>query len=178
MTNKYTTSQLCSIFSISPQTVRNWSQDFSRHLSSSAAPGKGRNRMFNEDDLRVFSLIAAMKSNSATHEEIQSSLTAGQRGDLPNLSPSDVQSMVMTDHARAITNLKNEIAALQDERNSTLADLQKARDEALQLRATLEANEANSAKRVAEIMDQLKSAQDRIEKLNREIGRLESKIND
>jgi DNA-binding transcriptional MerR regulator len=159
--NGYHTSHITRILGVSPQTVRNWSQEFARHLSAAAAPGRGRNRHFTEDDFRALALVAAMKSRSATNDEIHVSLAAGQRGELPPLPPApEMQALVMSDHARAI-------ATLQQQRDSAVADLQHVRAENNQLHGTLQA-----------ITAQLNAAQDKIDRLNREIGRLEGRLSE
>jgi DNA-binding transcriptional MerR regulator len=158
--NGYVTSHITKLFGVSPQTVRNWSEEYSRYLSPLAAPGRGRNRTFSEDDFRVFALVAAMKRDGATNDDIHASLASGQRGDLPPLPPVDMQMMVMADHTRAIV-------TLQTERDTALAELQKARDEIQQLHGKNDL-----------LTGQLDSAQEKIDKLNRKIWQLESRLDD
>ena len=159
------TSHITALFGISPQTVRNWSEEFARYLSALAAPGRGRNRQFSEDDMRVFSLVAALKKSGATNEDIHLALASGQRGDLLDMHPDEVHALVVSDHAQAVLTLKQRIEVLQVERNEALSHLQKARDENNQLHGNLKA-----------ITDQLNAALAKIDKLNREIGRLESRM--
>lgn len=161
----YLTSHLQTLFDISPQTVRNWAMDFARYLSPSAAPGRGHNRQFTEDDLRVFSLIAGMKKNGATSEEIHVALVSGQRGELPNIAPNEIQALVMTDQARAVTTLKQQITLLQTQLESTLGELQNSRDENNQLRG-----------KVQLLTEQLKASQEEVRKLDRENAKLESRL--
>ncbi len=159
--NGYLTSHVTKVFDVSPQTVRNWAEEFSRYLSVSAAPGRGRNRQFSEDDFRVFALVAAMKKSGAPNDEIHVSLAAGQRGDLPPLPPAaDMQMVIMSDHARAM-------ATLQSERDSALADLQKLQTE---LQRSQGRNDL--------LTEQLKAEREQVEKLNRKIWELESRIDD
>lgn len=157
----YLTSHVTKIFGVSPQTVRNWSEEFARHLSPAAAPGKGRNRFFSESDFRVFALIAAMKKRGAPNDEIHVNLAAGQRGELPPLPPAaDMNLVIMSDHARAMATLKVE-------RDTALAELQKAQAETQQLQGK------NNL-----LTDQLNAAQEKIDKLNRQIWQLEAQLED
>lgn len=157
----YVTSHITTLFEISPQTVRNWSAEFGRYLSTSAAPGRGRNRVFSEDDMRVFSLIAAMKKAGTTSDEIHASLAAGQRGALPAMMPEQVQTLVMSDHAQAIQTLMQRLDTLEAEKLELQTNLQKSREEVIQ--------EHSQKIQLAEL---LKAAQDEIKQLNREIGKL------
>ena len=80
----YSSTHVATIFHVSTETIRNWSDEFSRYLSFMANPGKGRTRTFNDDDMTVLSLIAEMKRKGSTFEEIHVALGQGQRGDSPD----------------------------------------------------------------------------------------------
>ena len=165
--NEYLTSHLEALYGVSAQTIRNWAMEFARHLSPSATPGKGHSRQFSEDDVRAFSLIAAMKKNGSTGEEIHVALASGQRGELPAIQPSEIHSLVMTYHARAVTVLKQQIMTLQTQIEEAQTDLQKSRDENNQLQGKIQL-----------LGDQLKTSQDEIRRLDRENAKLESRLQD
>ena len=53
----HTVTTVVDLFQTSGSSVRRWSGEFSRHLSSSANPGRGNERQFTDDDLRVFAYV-------------------------------------------------------------------------------------------------------------------------
>jgi DNA-binding transcriptional MerR regulator len=171
----YSTRHICQLFNISPQTTRAWTEEFQEYLSENARPGVGRHRQFTEDDMRVLSLISQMKrDSSATFADIHASLKVGQRGTPPALPPSEVEALVLSERESQLIfqlqKLQQTIADLEKER----LELLPTRDEALKLRTVLETKEA----RIAELTEELKAARDEIRKLDREIGRLESRVDE
>lgn len=166
----YSSRHVCVLFGVAPETVRNWSEEFSRHLSVTANPGKGRHRNFTEEDMRVFALIADQKNQGLTYDDIHGALDNGQRGEAPALPPDEVQALVTTDQkhqtAIQIQQLENQIVKLQRERDEALAQLQPTKDENIKLQTRLEV----AHERIRELTEQLEKTQRRIEELNREIG--------
>lgn len=79
----YSTSNIAKRFGISQATVKNYAAEFAAHLSATATPEPGHRRVFTDDDITVYALIVAQKSEGATHEQIHIMLQSGQRGDLP-----------------------------------------------------------------------------------------------
>ena len=53
----HTVTTVVDLFQTSTSTVRRWSAEFSRHLSPYANPGKGNERQYTDDDLRVFAYV-------------------------------------------------------------------------------------------------------------------------
>lgn len=141
------------LFGISKETVRQWAIEFAQYLSPSAAPGqKGKHRQYTEDDLTVFALIAEMKERGVIFDEIHLALTNGQRGTPPGMQTAISQTtMQMVLLEKRVTELSAEVERLLPFEN-----------ENIELRALLKRTE-----------EQLASAQEKIDKLNREIGRLE-----
>lgn len=83
-----TVGDIAKRFGVNPQTVRQWAAQFAPFLSMSANPDKGETRLFDEDDLRVFALIAYMRGKGASFDEIQVSLESGQRGLMMEIASS------------------------------------------------------------------------------------------
>lgn len=183
---KYSTRHICQLFTISPETVRAWSEEFQEYLSESARPGVGRHRQFDDDDMRVLSLITQMKSeNSATFADIHEALKAGKRGRSPSLPASEVEALVLSEReSQLVFQLQKQQDIIDDlERERTA--LLPVRDENIRLTERLRGREeqltqlmTQSEKRVTELVTELKMAQEEIKKLNREIGRLESHVDD
>jgi DNA-binding transcriptional MerR regulator len=166
----YSSRHACLLFSVAPETVRNWSEEFSRHLSVTANPGKGRHRNFTEDDMRVLGLISDLKNQGLMYEDIHAALDNGQRGEPPNFPPDDLQALVVTDQKQQsiiqLQQLELQIANLKQERDQAIALIQPTRDENIKLATKLEI----AQERIDELSEQLEKAQRRIEELNREVG--------
>jgi DNA-binding transcriptional MerR regulator len=116
----FNTQHVCVMFSISHQTVKNWSDDFAQFLSRTANPGGGRKRAFTLDDLRVFALVDQMHQTGGTKAEIRIALSQGQRADLP-AAPDGSPIVPST----VLSSLKQEIMS----RDLTIQRLQTERDE-------------------------------------------------
>jgi outer membrane murein-binding lipoprotein Lpp len=120
--------------------------------------------------MRVFALVANLKNQGLTYDDIHAALANGQRGDPPTLPAEDMQALVVTDQkqqsAIQIQQLEVQIAQLKLERDEALAQIQPTRDENIRLQTRLEITQ----ERVKELSEQLEKAQKRIEELNREVG--------
>lgn len=79
----YNTRHMAEIFSISPSTVKKYAGIYGRVLSDHARPTAGSHRLFDTEDLRVFSYIVAQLKIGGRHDDILASLINGARGDLP-----------------------------------------------------------------------------------------------
>jgi DNA-binding transcriptional MerR regulator len=166
----YSSRHVCLLFGVAPETVRNWSEEFSRHLSVTANPGKGRHRNFTEEDMQVFGLVSELKNQGLMYEDIHAALDNGQRGEPPNFPPDDLQALVVTDQKQQtviqIQQLELQIVGLRQERDAALALVQPTREENIKLSTKLEI----AQDRISELSEQLEKAQRRIEELNREVG--------
>jgi DNA-binding transcriptional MerR regulator len=150
----YTNQHLCAMFNISHQTAKNWAKEFAPFLSPAANPGENRQRVYNMDDLRVFSLVYESRNAGKHYDEIRVALANGSRGDIPqfeadSLAPAGVKN-------REIAILQAQVADL--ERQVDNARMSSAVDRALREKAERE----------------LETAKAEIARLNREIGRLEA----
>ena len=80
----YNTTQIGAFYQVSSETVRIWCNEFERHLSPRANPGHRQKRAFSRTDMEVFSLIAMLKTDGMTYQDIHLALDNGQRGVLPD----------------------------------------------------------------------------------------------
>lgn len=79
----YNTRHLAELFSISPSTVKKYCGIYGNFLSQDAKPDKGLHRLFDTDDLKVFSFIVSQVKVGERHDNIVMSLANGERGELP-----------------------------------------------------------------------------------------------
>ena len=54
---EYTVGQVSDLLGASSATVRRWAKQFKEHLSQGANPGKGVERSFSQDDLKVLAYV-------------------------------------------------------------------------------------------------------------------------
>jgi DNA-binding transcriptional MerR regulator len=127
---------------VSSETVRQWSIEFSQYLSPSGQPGSGKQKVFSDSDMLVLSLIAEMKQQRKTYEEIHVALQAGQRGDLPAMPASRVSALATTDREKSLqlqlTFLQQELLKAQEEMKTldhVKQNLAHEREERLQIQA-------------------------------------------
>lgn len=152
----YATRDVTTRFGVSRQTVRVWALEFENNLSPTANPEKGRQRNFTDDDLQVFALIAEMKEKGATFEEIHAALASGQRGNIPTLP----ETAITPKQSAQVTQLEIQIVDLEGK-------LQAAHNELLRKDGE-----------VAAYKSQVERYEKRLDELNREIGRLQAKLDD
>lgn len=158
---KYSTLQTATMFSISRETVRLWTEEFAAYLSPTATPSQGRHRQYTDEDMTVFALIHRMKGEGSVYEDIHIALRRGDREQPPNT----LDLALPEGTKQQIALMQAQILAIQEERDRAIQE----RDEAITQRRI------ESALR-EESKEQLAIANERIEKLLREIGKLEAKI--
>lgn len=163
----YRPQHVCTLFDISQETARIWAMEFREYLSPTATPGKNKHRLFTEADMRVFSLVAELKKQGMTFEEIHAALKSGQRGDPPILPPEEVQAIVSTDRERrlAIENeyLQQALVRAQEELKQVTVireELQQTKEQNIRLEA-----------QIAIYKDQQERLEQTIRELSRELGR-------
>ena len=145
-----TVKDIATRFNVSRETARIWAKEFARYLSPGANPAKGNQRNFGLDDLPIFALIADMKEQGNTYEDIHVALQSGQRGAVPLTSPPTVG-----DGKISLSSLQRDISFTRAERDDYQARMLKAEGAADELREQVQAKDTEIAR------------------LNREIGRLE-----
>ena len=102
----HTTTELANLLNKSPETIRRWVEEFKAHLSPIANPATGQRR-FTDDDVRVLTLVYALKEQGKIYDEIHIALQNGERGELlTNASKSQ---------GIQITTANHELATLQEE---------------------------------------------------------------
>ena len=161
----YKSKDVQTLFSVSAETVRKWSEEFSEYLSPLATPGHGRHRIFSSDDLHVFALIAELKNKGMTYADIGGALANGQRGEIPEGSPErglTLRSALELDYAQ------RQILALSTERDELQSEVQSLREENIRLKTQLESSDKQS--------EEMGGLRQQIADLNRQIGRLEGKL--
>jgi len=86
-------SDIASVISVSPVTVRAWSSEFSRFMSMTGAGGGGRHRDFTDTDLKVLYYIKIQKGAGRHGDEIAAALASMQAaGEFNNLPLPDEKS--------------------------------------------------------------------------------------
>ena len=168
----YATRHVAELFSVSPETVRNWANEFAEYFSVVGNPPKGKQRRFTIDDLEIFSLIAEMKGRGANFDEIHLALAAGQRGELPQLPLDEDTALVSPEKekrfALQIQHLQQTMIKVEQERDTAIAQLQPLKDEIIRVQAQLDTSKGMYETRVQELNEQLREAQKRVEELIRE----------
>jgi len=160
--NLFTVTTAQELFGVkSSQTIRNWANEFSKYLSPNANPSEGTKRFFTFEDMEIFALISEMSGQGRPFEEIHASLAIGSRGELPEDNLADIKAIVAQQSAIRLSQLRNTIAELE-------AQVEPLKEENIRLKTQLEG--------VGKIESELKEAREAINKLNREIGKLEARI--
>jgi DNA-binding transcriptional MerR regulator len=165
----YRTSHVCKLFEISYETVRNWTTEFGEYLSPTAKPGKHRKRLYTDLDMRVFSLVAELKQQGMTYEEIHANLQSGERGKPPTLDPKDLQALVTseTEHRLAL-----EVERLQQALIRTQAELKQVEE----LRQELEQTKRDNIRFEAKLESITETARDERERLETRVRELTQRI--
>jgi DNA-binding transcriptional MerR regulator len=185
----YSSQHVATLYNITVETVRSWSEEFNDYLSPTANPGHRRTRLFSPDDMEVFALISQMKQQGQTFNDIHASLQAGQRGQPPELPPDTVQSVVIAERERQLIvqlqEREREIQRLKtayDDLQQKLDAQRSTHEENIRLKVKLETLEeqltelkANTGTSQENAEKRLHEAQKRIQELEREVGTAYSK---
>lgn len=108
----YTTQQVARRLNITGETVRARSTEFKQFLSPTANPPQGRARLYTEQDLRVMTLINAMKAQGAQFDDIHLALSNRKPDELPDLDETNASILPMNDRGR-ISALQAQLAEWQ-----------------------------------------------------------------
>lgn len=178
--NLYSSRQTATIFGVALETIRNWADEFQEYLSPTATPGKGKHRMYSLDDLRVFSLVADLKSQGLTYADIHASLQNGQRGPAPALPPEEVQALVTGEQERRLSlevdYLQRSLVRVQtelEEARTALKAAEQVKEDKIRLETQLEEERRRvqeKEQQIAELKQGLAHSQARVEELLRESG--------
>jgi DNA-binding transcriptional MerR regulator len=169
----YSSRHVQVLYGVTAETVRNWSEVFSSHLSIHANPGKGRKRSFTVEDMQVIDLIANEKKRGVTFDEILMALIAGSRGDTPPALET-VDAMIGEDTESTLT---VQVADLQTKlalATRQLEALATVHEENIRLKAETAATERRRIEDAENYQAQIDRLHAEIGRLNREMGRLEA----
>jgi DNA-binding transcriptional MerR regulator len=119
------TRHLSDLFGISPSTVKKYSGMYGQFLSEKARPQDDRqHRLFDTDDLKVFSYITQQVKLNVPHDEIILALANGARADVPaqygeySLSIDKNEQLLLLQ--TRVSQLQSEIEMLRGERDKRL----------------------------------------------------------
>jgi DNA-binding transcriptional MerR regulator len=201
----YNSRHIAALFNVTTETVRVWSEEFARHFSPTATPGKGRHRSFSEDDLEIFALVAELKAQGLTFNDIQVALSNGQRGTPPNIPASEVQAIMLNEQEKRLTlevdYLRKTLTKVEQERDNALQRLEEAmqvKEQNIRLQVELEYSKQRVSElkiemeelvrnrvqevrgdfdgRIHDLMNQLNDSQQRILELSNERSKLEREV--
>lgn len=172
-----TSTYAATVFHVSNETIRNWAEEFSRYLSFTANPGKGRTRSFSVEDLEVFALITEMKNKGSTFEEIHISLGKGQRGDAPDLLVDDVKAIISGEQERRLVLEVEYLKRTLQDALVRAQDAERIKEENIRLKAQLEAAQIRADQLLEQLRASISSQQattaevmQRVEELSKQIG--------
>lgn len=163
----YRTQHICTLYNVAPETARIWAMEFAEYLSPTATPGKNKHRLFTEEDMRVFSLVAEHKTRGMTFGDIHAALKMGQLGDPPSLPAEEVQAIVANDRERQLSAeneyLQRALVKAQEELKQVTVlreELQQTKDKNIRLETQLEM-----------IREQQARLEQNVKELSHELGR-------
>lgn len=157
---EYASKDLVARFGITAETLRQWTHEFKRHLSPGANPGGGQHRRFTFEDLEVLTLVAEMRRQKHSWEDIHASLDAGERG-VPSIDPA---ALIPLESQQQLALLHQTIERLREQVGSLEAQL---------TAATTRADRAEGAQ--DSLRQQLEEARETIVQLRIRIHALEGK---
>ncbi len=117
--------------------------------------------------MRVLDLVANLKDEGKQYIDIHAALKAGQRGNIPVVSPEEIQALTVGQIERRmsleIQRLQTEVTAAQEQ----LKELETVKAQNARLEERIELRE----EQVKSLTEQLEVAQNKLESLNREVGK-------
>lgn len=125
------------------ETIRKWSEVFAPFLSASARPKSGGHRFYDEGDLEVMLTIKEMRSRNITFDEITLALANNER-----TGTIEPPKTLAVNHEEQFALLQSTVLSLQAEINKRDGHIER-------------------------LESQLNAALEKIDKLNRLIGKLE-----
>jgi chromosome segregation ATPase len=173
----YTTRHAQKLFDVkSDQTVRNWVKEFQEFFTIDATPGKGVDLQFSEEDMRVLDLIATMRSERHSSEEIYATLKSGQKGNPPAYTPEELDLLVKGDYEKHLSTQVNElnlkIEQLTRENDELKSAIQPVREQSIRLEAEKSSLEKRIEELSRELQEERKHSETIMERYLREIAEL------
>lgn len=82
MVNTFTVGQVAERLSVTAPTVRNWSTRYASHLSETANPPTGTERLYTERDVNVLVYVGQCVAEKMRHDDIAHKLASTSFGDV------------------------------------------------------------------------------------------------
>jgi len=169
MKNTHKVGNVAELFDVSSETIRRWSLEFENYLSSNANPDSGQTRLFSDEDLAVFALVAQVKDLGGTYDDAHARLRNGERSVVPDEPISKHEQEIALNQ---IYSRYKEIEAhrdkLQEEVERLDHELQISREEIARLKRRGERHEQTEI--------ELKESRQRIEELVKQVAKLEVRL--
>lgn len=184
----YTTKHAQHLYNVkSDQTIRNWIKEFQEFFSAKTAPGKGVDVQLSDEDMRVLSLIASMRAERRPAEDIYATLKSGQRGEFPEFTPEELDSVVQGDYQTYLSTKLSEsnvkimdLTALLEQASRDIERLKDALQPEREARIRAETERVALERRIEDMSQEVQNLRDRNEKLMekylREIAELRYKM--
>jgi len=181
----YTNRLAGEYFGVSKNTIRNWSNEFVDYFSPTGIPGNNKTRNYTVEDMQVLAFIAERRAHQTPYETIHAELKSGQRGELPDLDPSQIQIISATGRERQLNlevdALKQNIMILRNEFEKAKAqadEAQQLRDTNVELKTRLEISQETQAKLLetsqksqVKLETQIQQLTDEVKQLLRDSGK-------
>lgn len=142
-----TVSDVAKRLDQSPSTIRAWSDEFADFLSAEATPGKGKTRVYNEDDMGVFSLVASMRQDGKPYEAIQKAiqeaLDSGEGLSRPQEEaggPTTGTGLTLYQMTALLSEQRGRMQTLEEERDFLREENRKLTERAVRAETLLEAS--------------------------------------
>jgi DNA-binding transcriptional MerR regulator len=100
----YTVSQVSKALGKSISTIQKiWTVEYAEFLSSKATPGKGKTRLYSDEDLAIFQTIALLRDQQMPHKQVKERLAEGERLEPPEgpVSPARPDAQAVSPSAQA-----------------------------------------------------------------------------
>ncbi len=174
---EYTSRHAVILYKVTAETIRSWTEEFSDYLSPTANPGKGRHRIFSDEDMQVFAYIQERKKQGAVFDQIHAELANGNRGNIPPLPPDEIQGLVSDQQERRLSfqveNLQLALNRLKQQYDDALVRANEADElkaKYIQIETELNVIRRVDDARIEELTEDLNKARQRIEELSEKIG--------
>lgn len=133
--------QAANFLKIPPSTLRLWSRQFARHLSTDAAPAEGRRRSYNADDLKVLTRAGELLRLGKTVEEADRLLGVTPEPEgmtaIEAVTVADLNAALI-DAREVVGRLAEELKATRDQADQARADAEAATKTAQEARQEIE----------------------------------------
>lgn len=173
----YTSRHAVILYKVTAETIRSWTEEFSDYLSPTANPGKGRHRIFTDDDMQVFAYIQERKQQGAVFEQIHAELANGNRGNVPPLPPGEIEVLVSDQQEKRLSlqveNLQLALNRLKQQYDDALVRASEAdelKSKYIQIQTELDVIRRVDNERIEELTDELSRARQKIEELSEKVG--------